>query len=156
MVVTYDHEPQPVKYMPLPDGQADVWIRAQVQQVTDEEGTRWTAQEVYFHTRQTLQEVANNAMEIFFRESGLEEHFTKLVQDFMDKTAQTRGYDNIASACSYANSTDTTFRAEGQACLAWRDSCWRRCYNIEDSVKAGLAAIPTDEALLSMLPALEW
>lgn len=155
-MVTYDHEPLQVKYMPLPDGQADVWIRADIQQVTDEEGTRWTAEEVYFRTRQTQEEIAANAAAIFFGKSGIAEKLTAVVQEHMDKTAQERNYDSIASACSYANSTDTTFRAEGLACVAWRDACWRRCYEIQAAVLAGTRSIPTAEELIADLPALVW
>ena len=155
-MVTYDHEPLQVEYMPLPDGQADVWIRADIQQVTDEEGTRWTAEEVYFRTRQTQSEVVANAAAIFFQKSGIAEKLTAVVQEYMDKKAKERNYDNIASACSYANSTDTTFRAEGLACVAWRDACWRKCYEIQAAVIAGTRSIPTAEELITELPALVW
>ena len=81
---------------------------------------------------------------------------TDAVQSWMDKIAQTRGYDNIHTACSYVNSTDEIFAAEGAACLAWRDTVWRTCYAMLDEVLAGLREIPTPEELIAELPKLTW
>lgn len=81
---------------------------------------------------------------------------TNAVQAYMDKTVQARGYDNIHTACSYANSTDAIFAREGCACVAWRDAVWRMCYNILEDVKLGIRKIPTVEELLNELPKLEW
>lgn len=81
---------------------------------------------------------------------------TATAQAWMDKTAQTRNYDSILTACSYAGSTDKTFNAEGTACKAWRDSVWRACYAIEAEVLAGTREIPTEEELIAELPVLEW
>ena len=74
----------------------------------------------------------------------------------MDKTVQKRNYDSIFTACSYATSTNAKFRAEGDACVAWRDAVWDLCYTILNDVIAGLRAIPTKEELLAELPVLEW
>lgn len=89
-------------------------------------------------------------------EEQIQAHLTQVVQNYMDKTVQTRGYDNIHTACTYASSTDETFRAEGTACVAWRDAVWRKCYDILAEVKAGTREVPTEEELLAELPALNW
>ena len=81
---------------------------------------------------------------------------TAAVQNWMDKTVQQRNYDNIGTACTYANSTDSIFSAEGLACVKWRDAVWRKCYDMLDEVKAGIRAIPTAEEVIAELPALEW
>jgi hypothetical protein len=86
----------------------------------------------------------------------IQKMLTDGVQAYMDTKAQERGYDNIHTACSYANSTDEIFKAEGTACLAWRDSVWRKCYNILDEVKAGKRGIPTLEEVIAELPVLVW
>ena len=86
----------------------------------------------------------------------IQKTLTDGVQAYMNTKAQERGYDNIHTACSYANSTDEVFKAEGVACLAWRDSVWRKCYNILDEVKAGKRAIPTLEEVIAELPVLVW
>lgn len=86
----------------------------------------------------------------------IQKMLTDGVQAYMDSMAQTRGYDNIHTACSYANSTDHIFAAEGQACLQWRDMVWRKCYNILAEVQAGSRDIPTAEELIAELPVLVW
>ena len=86
----------------------------------------------------------------------IQKMLTDGVQSYMDTKVQERGYDNIHTACSYANSTDEVFKAEGTACLAWRDSVWRTCYNILAEVKAGTRPIPTLEEVIAELPKLEW
>ena len=89
-------------------------------------------------------------------EEQIQAHLTQVVQNYMDTTVQTRGYDNIHTACTYASSTDETFKAEGTACVVWRDTVWRKCYDILAEVKAGTREIPTEEELISELPKLEW
>ena len=89
-------------------------------------------------------------------EEQIKKVLTNAVQAHMDTVAQTRGYDNIHTACSYVNSTDEIFAAEGAACLAWRDSVWRKCYDILAEVQAGSRPIPTVEDLIAELPAFDW
>ena len=51
MKAYYNQEPETVSYMPLPDGRADVWLRKNIAETTDEEGRPvWEADEVYFRT----------------------------------------------------------------------------------------------------------
>lgn len=89
-------------------------------------------------------------------EEEIQQQLTAAVQRHMDATAQTRNYDNIHTACTYATSTDPTFKAEGTACVAWRDAVWRKCYDILAEVQAGSRAIPTADELIAELPVLEW
>ncbi|HEX9023249.1 MAG TPA: hypothetical protein VF799_05355 [Geobacteraceae bacterium] len=81
---------------------------------------------------------------------------TQAVQSHLDITAQQRNYDGILSACSYATSTNARFQAEGQACVAWRDAVWSKCYEVLAAVQAGTAAIPTADQLIADLPTLAW
>lgn len=78
------------------------------------------------------------------------------VQAKLDEVAQSRGYDGILSLCSYATSSDTTFAAEGQAGVAWRDAVWRHCYNLLAEVQAGTKPVPTVEELVAGLPTITW
>lgn len=89
-------------------------------------------------------------------EEEIQRQLTAAVQAYMDKTVQQRGYDNILTACSYVNSTDHIFAAEGLACVQWRDAVWRKCYDMLAEVKAGTRAIPTAEEVIAELPVLEW
>ena len=108
-------------------------------------------------TSTDYEEIVGSAyIEAPLTEEQIQGHLTQVVQKYMDTTVQTRGYDNINTACTYASSTDETFRAEGAACVAWRDAVWRKCYDILAEVKAGTRAVPTAEELISKLPKLEW
>lgn len=78
------------------------------------------------------------------------------VQKYMDSKAQERNYDNILSACTYTNSTNTTFAAEGQACLNWRDAVWAKCYEIMFDVQSGIRPIPSEVEVISELPVFSW
>ena len=86
----------------------------------------------------------------------IQQALTNAVQAYMYTTVQTRGYDNIHTACTYATSTDHIFAAEGIACVKWRDAVWRKCYDMLAEVQAGARAIPTAEEVIAELPALEW
>lgn len=78
-----------------------------------------------------------------------------VVQAFMDAQARTRNYDDIKTACTYADEPAVPkFQAEGQAFRSWRSLAWEKCYEILDAVNAGTQAIPTDDELIAALPAL--
>ena len=83
-------------------------------------------------------------------------NYTVAVQNMMDRTAQTRGYDSIFTLCSYSNSTNTKFAAEATAAVKWRDAVWEKCYEIEDVVDAGTIPAPSLEELLKMMPSINW
>lgn len=151
--VQYSEQPEQVRYRTRPDGKADVWIRHDIRQEEEEEGIVWLAREVYLQTVQSQAEIEADAPRIFLRESGIQKRLTDAVQNWMDRRAQERGYDNIASACSYIQSTDDVFQAEAEVCVAWRDRVWRYCYNVLDEVMAGRRSIPTVEELLAELDA---
>ena len=54
-------EPQAILYMPLPDGGADVFLRRNIQQKTDEDGTEiWTAEEAQFRASKTRDEIVKD------------------------------------------------------------------------------------------------
>lgn len=78
------------------------------------------------------------------------------VQELLDNTAKSRGYDGVVSLCTYANSTIPKFKAEGQAGVDWRDQCWAKCYEIMGEVQAGTRSIPTPDQVLLELPSILW
>lgn len=81
---------------------------------------------------------------------------TAAVQKVLDDTARTRNYDGIVSACSYAASTNPTFKAEGKLAVAWRDAVWSFCYELLADVEAGLKPEPTVDSLIASLPTIGW
>ena len=78
------------------------------------------------------------------------------VQNLLDTTAQSKRYDDGFAICSYATSTDETFRNEAQAFIEWRDRCWRKCYEILAQFESGEIEMPSVEYVLAELPGLEW
>lgn len=81
---------------------------------------------------------------------------TASVQHYLDGKPQERFYDGILSLCTYANSLNATFRAEGQAGVEWRDAVWATCWEVMAEVDAGTRPVPTEAELLSLLPELVW
>jgi len=79
---------------------------------------------------------------------------TALVQYHLDTAAQQRGYDNIMSAVSYANSSHPVYGPEGRAFLAWRDACWEVTFELLESVFAGTQQMPSDPEIIQQLPTL--
>lgn len=86
------------------------------------------------------------------------ERYSQAIQIALDAFAQTRKYDGIMSACSYAESTDPIFAAEAAYCIQLRDTTWRQAYNIMDEVLAGTRPLMTIEELIAELPvgSAEW
>ena len=91
-----------------------------------------------------------------FGVENLQAKYTRLVQEYMDKAVQARGYDDVFTCISYVDSTDEIFKREANIVLAWRDKMWRLCYDILTEVKAGRRAAPSISELLAELPKLEW
>lgn len=75
----------------------------------------------------------------------------------LDSFAQTRGYDGILSACSYATSTVPKFKAEGQYCVEARDVTWAKLSDMLAEVEVGTRPVPSGFADIEPeLPALQW
>ena len=74
----------------------------------------------------------------------------------LDAKAQEKAYDNGFALASYATSTDDTFRNEAQTFVAWRDKCWRKCYEILAQFESGEIEMPSVEYVMGVLPVLEW
>lgn len=78
---------------------------------------------------------------------------TNAVQLHLDRSAQSRNYDNIISACSYG-AAPNAFQAESIAFLEWRAACWSYCYAVMAEVSSQSRGIPTADELVSELPTL--
>lgn len=89
-----------------------------------------------------------------FDASAYQTAATQAVQGLLDQSAQSKGYDGILSACSYAISSHPRFGPEGQAFVAWRDAVWDHCYTVLAQVGAGQREVPTIADLLLEIPAL--
>lgn len=77
------------------------------------------------------------------------------VQQHMDDTARTFGYDDLISVVTYAEEPAVPrYQAEGLAFRSWRSACWSTCEQMLAAVKAGNRAAPTHEELIAELPEL--
>jgi hypothetical protein len=86
-------------------------------------------------------------------QSLLEPTIISAVQSLLDSTAQSKGYDNIISACSYAaQAVGQPFQAEGAAFLAWRSTVWNTAYAMLAQVSAGTITMPTVAQALMLIP----
>ena len=90
------------------------------------------------------------------QQQNLIQRITDNVQVHMDMTVKSRGYDNLLSACTYAASNNTKFKAEGLACTQWRDDVWSFCYQLMSDVIQGIRPLPTEDEIITMLPTLNW
>ena len=77
---------------------------------------------------------------------------TALVQNYLDTTAHSRGYDSILSAVSYAGSGHPIYDAEGLAFKEWRSVCWDSAFSVLDAVFAGTRPMPSDNDFVAGLP----
>lgn len=82
----------------------------------------------------------------------LRDKYSNIVQQALNNFANTRLYDDIFTACSYANSTNEKFKQEAEYCIKLRDDTWAMCYQILDDVVDGKRDIPSEEELLAELP----
>lgn len=80
---------------------------------------------------------------------------TTLLQARLEAFAQSRGYDSIMSACSYANDPDAHFSAEGFAALAARSATWKYASDAFTEI-AGGGKVPTEEQFIAAAPHLTW
>ena len=87
----------------------------------------------------------------------LQQSIVTAVQARLDTFAQTRNYDGILSAATYASSTVPKFAAEGQCAVNARDATWATLYTLLAEIQAGTRAVPTGYAdIEQLLPALVW
>ena len=78
-------------------------------------------------------------------------------QKRLDAFAQTRGYDNINSACSYSNSSNPKYKLEGDCAVEKRDATWEKLYTIFQEVREGLRpSIRCFRDIIDELQTLEW
>lgn len=87
----------------------------------------------------------------------IQQEIVTATQNRLDTFAQTRNYDGILSACTYATSTVPKFQVEGQYCVESRDATWAKLYEILAEVEAGTRPMPTGYASIeNELPVLQW
>lgn len=77
--VDFAEEPQTILYMPLPNGEADVFLRRNIRQETGEDGTEiWTAEEAQFRTDKTRDEIVKDFDSYFDPQLTTEQQIAEL------------------------------------------------------------------------------
>lgn len=77
--------------------------------------------------------------------------YADAVQRHLDAVAQSKGYDNIMSACSYAGAVNP-FQQESQRFVTWRGEVWGLCFKVLEDVSNGIAEKPDIDELIAALP----
>ena len=78
------------------------------------------------------------------------------VQNTLDLKAKEKDYDTAVSLASYVTSTDDEFHEQANRFIAWRDQCWRKCFEIIGLFNNGDIPMPTVGEVLRQLPTLDW
>jgi hypothetical protein len=77
------------------------------------------------------------------------------VQSHLDKLAQSWGYDNIVSLCSYAGNSHPKYSLEGAAGLLWRSTVWDYCEKELAKIEAGTRPEPASvDEFIAELPVI--
>ena len=88
---------------------------------------------------------------------AIQQEIIKAVQLRLDTFAQSRNYDSILSASTYATSAILKFQTEGQAAVNARDSTWATLYTILAEVQTNERPMPAGYADIEPdLPQLTW
>jgi len=75
----------------------------------------------------------------------------------LDAFAQTRGYNDILSACTYKGSPVAKFDQEAQRCIQLRSDTWATLYTELEAIESGAKPMPQSaDDILSILPELTW
>jgi hypothetical protein len=78
------------------------------------------------------------------------------VESLLDKKPQEREYKGIYSVCTYTNSGNPQWQAEGIAARDWRDAVWEKCYELLNQAAQGEIEINSADDMLKELPKLVW
>lgn len=131
-----------------------IWI-----DVTDKEcdiGWKVYTNERYEVVLEPPIETSNKQLTAEVQNERIKKRLLRVVDRYLDKTVQERGYDNIAKCVTYEGDIDPIFNAEGTAAKQWRSKVYRHLYNVLAQVEAGEREIPTAQELIEELPKIEW
>lgn len=78
------------------------------------------------------------------------------VDDHVEATARSRGYNGAAHMASYVTSTVPGWATEAVAFVVWRDQVWLTVFDYMLAVQTGAKPIPSEQTLLDALPKPNW
>lgn len=89
-------------------------------------------------------------------EPGSAEAYGAAVQAHLDAVAKAHGYNDALTCVSYHGSANSTWAAEAQTFMAWRDAVWLYAYTQLAAVQSNQRPQPTVSGLVAELPAIAW
>lgn len=88
---------------------------------------------------------------------SLKDTAIELTQKRLDDFANTRDYQSILSACSYANSSIPEFAIDGQYCTEARDMTWKKLYEVLFEIESDQSyLLQSYQDIENKLPLLIW
>lgn len=79
------------------------------------------------------------------------------VQQRLDTFAQTRGYDDIKSVCTYITSQIPSYQVEAERAIYLRDLTWSTLYQYLNGILSATTPLPSAYSEIeAVLPALTW
>ncbi len=124
-------------------------------QVAEQIGCEYSVERDRWETAWIVRPMTNE--EIAARIEQIKVSVVAATQQRLDAFAQTRAYDGILSACTYAASAVPKFASEGQCCVDARDATWEALYTLMAEVESGQRPMPSGYADIEpLLPSLAW
>ena len=159
----YLSEPEAVRVL-RNGGTLHVFLALNAERVTDEDGgSYWLADYAEFTARVgelDLDELHEHPERFLGRRvdvQGRAELYSRAVQAWMDGKVRERLYDNVDSTSKYLGCPDAVFAAEAAAVQAWVAAVWRKCYELQAEILAGVMQEPASvEEFIGLLPVLVW
>ena len=106
---------------------------------------------------QTFEVYSLTQEEVDANRAAFLQSFIGATQNRLDTFAQTRGYDGILAACTYAISGVPKYQEEGAYCISARDATWQALYAILEEIESGTRIFPSSfEDVEGDLPRLTW
>jgi len=81
---------------------------------------------------------------------------TDAVQNYLDSVAKEKRYNDSFALVSYANSTNTTFATEAKKFIAYRDECWKICFDTLSKYEKREIPLPTPDDVIKQFPKINW
>jgi hypothetical protein len=86
----------------------------------------------------------------------IQSQFEDAMSVVVNSKPEEKGYDNIATLCSYTTSKNPQWKAEADAFIEWRDDLFAYAYQILADVQEGKIEIPNEQEFLDNAPQLVW
>ena len=92
-------------------------------------------------------------VEITPSDDYIKSSLSSAVQMYLDDAAQAKGYDNIASAVTYADEPEIKeFQKDGKSFRKWRSKVWAYYIDVTEQYDSGqFAELPTQEEMLAAI-----